>query len=264
MNDTWEIYALRYAAKENRTRRESFLFADDHDAPHPIDFYVWVLKNGDQTILVDTGFDAEEGKLRNRPIIQTPAQMLTDFGLPPSSIDKVIVTHMHYDHAGSLYEFRNAKLYVQPAEIEYVTGPCMCHDALRHPFTGEHVIEMVRSLYAGNVEFCEGAREVAPGVEVHLIGGHTRGQQCVRVRTRRGWVVLASDSSHFYENYRTGKPFPIVVDMEQTLRGYDTLRSLADSDNHIIPGHDPLTRAWYPIIDGGSENIVQLHAEPKL
>ncbi|CAN0512463.1 unnamed protein product, partial [Discosporangium mesarthrocarpum] len=88
MSDIWEIYALRYAAKENRTRRESFLFADDHDAPHPIDFYVWVLKNGDQTILVDTGFDAEEGKLRNRPIIQTPAQMLTDFGLPPDSIDK--------------------------------------------------------------------------------------------------------------------------------------------------------------------------------
>ena len=262
MDDTWEIYALRYATKENRTLRESFLFADDHASVHPLDYYVWVLKNGTQTILVDTGFDHEEGKLRDRPIFQTPAAMLADFGLPAETIDSVIVTHMHYDHAGSLHDFRHAKLYVQPAEVEYVTGPCMCHEALRHPFSGNHVIEMVRSLYQGNVEFCEGSREVAPGVEVHLIGGHTRGQQCVRVRTRRGWVVLASDSSHFYENYRRGMPFPIVVDMEATLRGYDTLRALADSDDHIIPGHDPLTRAWYPVIDGGSENIVQLHADP--
>ncbi|TNE35761.1 MAG: N-acyl homoserine lactonase family protein [Alphaproteobacteria bacterium] len=264
MSDIWEIYALRYATRANRTRSESFLFDDDHSAPHPLDYYVWVLKNGTRSILVDTGFDAAEGKLRNRPIFQSPAEMLTDFGLPASDIDTVIVTHMHYDHAGSLHDFRHAKLYVQPREIEYVTGPCMCHGALRQPFTGDHVIEMVRSLYLGNVEFCEGSREIAPGVEVHLIGGHTRGQQCVRVRTRRGWVVLASDSSHFYENYRAGKPFPIVVDMEDTLRGYDLLRRLADSDDHIIPGHDPLTREWYPMIDGGSENIVLLHADPKV
>lgn len=262
MSDIWEIFALRYGQNSNRTRRESFLFADDHASPHPIDFYVWVLKNGDRTILVDTGFDVEESKLRGRPILQTPAEMLSDFGLPASSIDTVIVTHMHFDHAGSLHDFRHAKLYVQPLELEYVTGPCMCHHTLRHPFSGEHVVEMVRSLYLGNVEFCDGSREVEPGVEVHLIGGHTRGQQCVRVRTRRGWVVLASDSSHFYENYRRGIPFPIVIDMEETLKGYDILRRLADSDDHIIPGHDPLTRAWYPKIEGGSENIVLLHAEP--
>ena len=58
--------------------------------------------------------------------------------------------------------------------------------------------------------------------------------------------MLASDASHFYENFHTGKPFPIVVDMEPTLRGYDTMRTLAESDEHVIPGHDPLVTRLYP------------------
>lgn len=261
MSDTWEIYALRYADRVNRQRHESFLMDGDHSAPHPMDFFVWVIKNDKQTILVDTGFDRDEAKRRNRPILNDPTEVLSGFGIPPETIDKVIVTHLHYDHAGSLGEFRHAKLYIQPAELAYTTGPCMCQDLLRFPYTGEHICEAVRSLYQGNVEFCEGTREIAPGIEVHLIGGHTRGQQCVRVRTRRGWVVLASDSSHYYENYRTGKPFPIVIDMEDTLAGYDKLRLLADSDHHIIPGHDPLVRAFYPPVAGGTDEIVMLHAD---
>ncbi|MEM9780591.1 MAG: N-acyl homoserine lactonase family protein, partial [Pseudomonadota bacterium] len=96
--------------------------------------------------------------------------------------------------------------------------------------------------------------------ELHLIGGHSRGLQAVRVRTRRGWVVLASDASHYYENFMAAKPFPLVVDVEQMLNGFKQIRSLADSDAHIIPGHDPLVRAAYP--SRGTPNIVSLHADP--
>ena len=261
MSDTWEIFAIRYADRNERWRKDSFIMDDDHASKHPMDFFIWIIKNETRTILVDTGFDKDEATRRNRPIFENPVSLLADFGIPAETIDTVVVTHMHYDHAGSLGDFRHAKLYVQPSELEYVTGPCMCHDLLRFPFSGDHICEVIRSLYLGNVEFCDGSREIVPGVEVHLIGGHTRGQQCVRVRTRRGWVVLASDSSHYYENYRSGKPFPIVVDMEETLAGYNILRDLADSDQHIIPGHDPLTRKWYPAIPGGNGEIVMLHAD---
>lgn len=145
--------------------------------------------------------------------------------------------------------------------MAYATGPCMCHDALRMPFTGAHICDMVRALYMGRVQFVSGSAEVAPGVELHLIGGHSRGLQVVRVRTRRGWVVLASDASHYYENFLAGKPFPIVVDLENMLNGFARIRALAESDAHVIPGHDPLVRAAYPI--RGSENVVSLHADPK-
>lgn len=262
MSDSWEIFALKYAERNERTRNDSFLMDPHHETQHDMDYFVWLLRNGEQTILVDTGYDRAEAGRRDRPILHEPSELLSGFGYPAKSIDTVILTHLHYDHAGSLGEFTHANLHVQASEMQFATGPCMCHDHLRLPFTGEHVCDMVRSLYQGKVTFTDGVREIAPGVECHLIGGHSRGLQCVRVRTARGWVVLASDASHYYENYRSGKPFPIVVDMQDMLDGYDTLRRLASSDNHIIPGHDPMVRQIYPNFSTGDDSIVALHADP--
>lgn len=261
MSDTWEITALRYGRREPRSRADSFIFDDDHAAPHPLDYYVWLLESDGRRILVDTGYDDAEGEARARPVIEAPARMLAARGVEPSSVETVILTHLHYDHAGSLKAFPNAQLWVQEREMAYATGPCMCHETLRQPFTGEHVCDMVRALFAGRVRFVAGSAEVAPGLEVHLVGGHTRGLQVVRVRTRRGWVVLASDATHFYENFLSGKPFPIVVDVEDMLAGFATLLRLADSVDHVVPGHDPMVRAAYPQL--GSENVVALHAAPR-
>ncbi len=82
------------------------------------------------------------------------------------------------------------------------------------------------------------------------------GLQVVRVRTRRGWVVLASDASHFYENMETRSPFPIHYNIADTIRGYETLKELASSPGHIIPGHDPLVLARYPAPNKALEGIV--------
>ena len=59
-------------------------------------------------------------------------------------------------------------------------------------------------------------------------------------------MVLASDASHFYENMETGSPFPIVHDLAAMLQGYERLRELADSPQHVVPGHDPLVLDRYP------------------
>jgi len=80
------------------------------------------------------------------------------------------------------------------------------------------------------------------------------------VKPRRGWLVLASDASHYYENYLQSKPFPIVVDLENMLSGFNTLMTLADSKDHIIPGHDPLVRQYYP--SQGDEQVFRLDADP--
>ena len=138
----------------------------------------------------------------------------------------------------------------------------MCHGLLRKPFTAELVCNMVRQLYDGKVKFYNGSAQVAPGVEVHLIGGHSRGLQCVRVQTRRGWVVLASDASHYYENFLSSKPFPIVVDLENMLKGFETIQTLADSTQHVVPGHDPIVRQIYPSVKPGDDSIIRLDADP--
>ncbi|MEO0917127.1 MAG: N-acyl homoserine lactonase family protein, partial [Pseudomonadota bacterium] len=162
------------------------------------------------------------------------------------------VTHLHFDHAGGLHLFPNATLYMQAAEMAYATGPCMCHTVLRAPYTGAHICEAILRLYAGKVVFFEGDAEVADGITVHAIGGHSRGLQAVRVRTEAGWLVLASDAAHFYENYERRVPFPLVVDVEDMLRGFDTLTRLATTPDLIIPGHDPLVRRYFPA-DIGAE-----------
>jgi len=242
----WEVHAVKYADRNARTRADSFLFADNHDAPHAMDYFMWVLRSGDEVILVDSGYDDAEAKSRDRPIRLDPGAALAPLGLTPDDITTMIVTHLHYDHAGGLHLFPNATLHLQAAEMAFATGPCMCHDTLRMPFTAGHVCEAVQRLYAGKLIFHDGDGQVADGVTVHCIGGHSRGLQCVRVRTAAGWLVLASDAAHYYENFQARKPFPIVVDLQDMLDGFDTLTHLASSPELIIPGHDPLVRRLFP------------------
>ena len=258
-NENYEVYAIKYGERIDRTRADSFIFDDAHDSPHPIDYFVWVIRNTRRTILVDTGYDHAEAKSRGRPILLEPAEALSRIGIPPESIETVIVTHLHYDHAGGLGQFPNAKLHLQEAEMVYATGPCMCHGALKIPFTADHVCQMVRRVYGGSVQFHDGEATVAPGVTVHKIGGHSRGLQAVRVSTDHGPVVLASDAAHFYENYEKRNPFPLVVDVEDMLRGFDTLSRLAGDRQLIVPGHDPLLLERFPLaFEGAGPRVARL------
>lgn len=256
----WEVHAVKYADRNERTRAESFLFDDNHDTPHAMDYFIWVLRRGDEVIIVDTGYDTAEATARGRPIRMEPAQALAPLGIRPEEVRTVIVTHLHYDHAGGLHLFPNATLHMQAAEMAFATGPCMCHDTLRKPFSADHICEAVKRLYSGKVIFHDGDAQIADGVTVHCIGGHSRGLQCVRLRTQRGWMVLASDAAHYYENFLKEKPFPIVVDLQNMLDGFARLKSLASQPELIIPGHDPLVRDIFP--EGAAPHITRLDFSP--
>lgn len=256
----WEVYAIKYAERAERQRCDSFIFDDNHDQPHPLDYFLWLLRRGDRSILVDTGYDHAEGIRRERPVRIDPGAALAPFGLMPEDIDQIVVTHLHYDHAGGLHLFPNARLHLQAAEMAYATGPCMCHDTLRMTFTAEHVCEAVRRVYSGRVIFHDGDGQIEDGVTVHCIGGHSRGLQAVRVRTASGWLVLASDATHYYENIWLRKPFPIVVDLEDMLRGFTTLERLASRRELIVPGHDPIVRKIFP--EGPADYITRLDLGP--
>ncbi|MEO1539834.1 MAG: N-acyl homoserine lactonase family protein [Pseudomonadota bacterium] len=249
MEQTWEVIALKYAERNTRTRVESFMFDDDHTSPHDMDYFIWVLRRGTDVILVDTGYDTREAQRRDRPIQRDPVEALAAIGVRAEDITTVIITHLHYDHAGGLDRYPNATFHLQAAEMAFATGPCMCHGITRMPFTADHVCEMVRHVYSGRVVFHDGEGPVAPGVTVHCVGGHSRGLQAVRVKTESGWLCLASDAAHYRENFITAKPFPIVVDMEAMLEGFGTIQRLASRSDLVIPGHDPLVRAHYPQVD---------------
>ena len=257
MTEHYEILAIKYAERLNRTRAESFIMADDHASPHPMDYFIWVVRNAQRTIIVDTGFDAVEADKRGRALLRSPAEGLALLGIDPAGIDDVVITHLHYDHAGTLGAFPNARFHLQAAEMAFATGPCMCQPYLRFPFTAEHVCDMVRNVYSGRVVFYDGDAEVAPGITAHKIGGHSRGLQALRVMTSVGPVVLASDAAHYYETFELAKPFILVVDVEDMLKGYGTLVKLADGDaRRVIPGHDPLVLKRYPALTTASAGVV--------
>jgi glyoxylase-like metal-dependent hydrolase (beta-lactamase superfamily II) len=55
-----------------------------------------------------------------------------------------------------------------------------------------------------------------------------------------GPVCLASDASHYYENFEARKPFPIIADLDDMLKGFDRIVEIAEDPARVIPGHDPL------------------------
>lgn len=261
-NDTYEVYALKYAHFD-RPAYENFLNGGRDDHNMPLDYFIWAIVGKDRTYIVDSGFDEAIGNARGRTTTAAPAKGLKALGIDPAAIDNVIITHMHYDHAGNHDLFPGATYHVQDREMQFCTGRCMCHNALNHPFETEDVVAMVRKVFEGRVRFHDGSSEIAPGISVHWIGGHTDGLQVVRVRTRRGWVVLASDASHFYANMDQQRPFPLVYNVGDMLDGYRKLDALAESHDHVIPGHDPDVLRRYPAagpdLDGW---IVRLDADP--
>lgn len=256
----WQVFAVKYADRNARTRKDSFLFDDNHDQPHEMDYFIWVLRRQDEIILVDTGYDGEEGARRGRPVRLNPVEALAPLGIEPEAVTTIIVTHLHYDHAGGLKHFPNATIHLQAAEMAFATGPCMCQGAMKAPYTADHVCEAVQRLYSGRVIFHEGDGEVREGLTVHRIGGHSKGLQAVRVLTEAGWMCLASDAAHYYENFLEAKPFPIVVDMQDMLDGFGTIQHLASSIDLVVPGHDPLVRTLFP--QHGPDHIFRLDRGP--
>lgn len=242
----WTVLAIKYAERNARTRAESFLNDDHAAAPHGMDYFVWVLDNGSRQIVVDTGYDAAEAARRGRPVLRDPASSLSALSLDAETVDTVILTHLHYDHAGGLDRYPKATFHLQESEMAFATGPCMCDPELQAPFTVDHVCEMVRHVYSGRVKFHNGDAEVAPGVTLHRIGGHSAGLQAVRVMTATGPLCLASDAAHYYENFEAGLLFPIVYDKAVMLEGFKRIVDLGGSADRVIPGHDPLVRQRYP------------------
>ena len=262
--EVFKVYAIRYAHHGGRTASEMFIGGDAHDGPMALDYFIWAAVGPSHTYVIDTGFSEAVAKRRGRNLLQTPLEGLASIGVEAKSVEDVILTHLHYDHVGNFSMFPNARLHVQDKEVQYATGRYMREQPFRGAYELDDVLGLVKEVYKDRVEFHDGDAELSPGFSVHFIGGHTMGMQCVRVWTERGWLVLASDASHLYANMEQVQPFPIVFDVGQMVNGYRTLRKLADSRDHIIPGHDPLVLERYPPAAKELEGIVVRLDRPPL
>lgn len=252
---SYEVYAIKYGHLQ-RTASGNFLGGDPHDGPMPLDYFVWLVRGQGRDIVVDSGFNAAVAAKRGRQITLPVEEGLRRMGVDPGAVKDVVITHMHYDHVGNFELFPQAMFHLQDLEMQYATGRYMTVESMRHAFEVDDVVGMVRRVYAGRVRFHAGDGELAPGVTLHHVGGHTMGMQIVRVATRRGWIVLASDASHFYANMEQARPYPIIYSLGDMVDGWRRALSLAQSPAHVIPGHDPLVMERYPAPDKALQGFV--------
>lgn len=266
LKPTYEVLALRFARTEpHRPRRENFITGMDiHEGPMPLDYYIWVIRGNGRVVVVDTGFGEAAARERGRELIHDPVSLLARAGVDAASVADVVLTHLHYDHAGSLGAFPSATFHLQDEEMRYATGRPMCHACLRAPFALRDVLDAVGLVHAGRVRFHDGDVELFPGISLHRVGGHTGGLQVVRVATERGPLVLASDAFHFNENRRRRAPFPLVYHVGEMLEGFRRCEELALGDEtRLVAGHDPDVRERWPELLPGFPDIVRLDLPPK-
>ena len=258
----YEVYAIKYGDRVGQ-RGHIFIGGDPHDAPLAMDYFIWVMRSAERTVVLDIGFNQEEGERRGRNFLRCPTEGLQLLGIDAATVADVVISHMHYDHVGNLDKFPNATFHIQDAEMAFVTGRPMTHKVLRHSFVLSEVQQMLAAVYGDRVQFHDGDEDLFPGISLHHIPGHTRGLQSVRVNTARGQVMLASDAAHYYEGLSDSRPFMTHENVYLMLEGYRRLKQLAPSDAHIMPGHDPLVLERYPAPAPELEGIVAvLHAPP--
>lgn len=255
----YEVFAIRYASVL-RARQSNFIDPVDGDphAPLALDFFVWLVRGHAQLLLVDTGFSPASALARGRSFLRPVAESLRTLGVEPGQVADLAITHLHYDHAGCVDQYPQARIWLQEREMQYATGRCMCERSARHFFEVDDIAVVLRRIHAGQVLLIDGGHEIAPGIELHRIGGHTDGLQVVRVHTRKGWVVLASDAAHYGENLRRRNPFPALHSRPDMERGYALIESLADGEDRIVPGHDPLVCQRFERVGDGDSQVFRI------
>jgi glyoxylase-like metal-dependent hydrolase (beta-lactamase superfamily II) len=221
----------------------------------PMDYFVWAAVSAEHTVIVDAGFTAEVAARRGRKHLRCPTEGLEAVGIDCARVPYVILTHLHYDHVGNLEKFPEATYVVQEAEMAFWTGRYAGRDHFRTIVEVDDIAYLVRENFEGRLRFVAGSEEIVPGIEVHRTGGHSAGLQVVRVKTARGWVVLASDATHFYANIEQDRPYSIVSDLPRMYGAFDLVHALADSSAHLVPGHDPLVLERFPAAGKNLEGV---------
>lgn len=245
MDSRYEITIVKYGTRQ-ASRSDVYLnhhVYGEPDAPLGMDYFVWVARNAERTVVVDTGFSEHGGAVRHRDVFLTPPQAFTALGVDPATSPDVVLTHAHYDHAGNLDHFPSSTVVTSARELAFWTSPMGQRRQFHHSVEDEDIAVLRAAADEGRVRTYSGALDLAPGIRLLEVGGHTPGQSIVLVDTSEGTVALASDAAHYYEELEADIPFAFVADLPAMYAGFDTLNGLVADGvvRHVVAGHDPGT-----------------------
>jgi glyoxylase-like metal-dependent hydrolase (beta-lactamase superfamily II) len=241
---TFDVEAVRYGSLRSHAADLYYRHGSygEPDAELEMAYFFWLLRDGAETVVVDSGFDPQVGERRGRTCLVRPLDALRQRGVDVAAVTTVIVTHLHYDHVGNLSAFPNATFHVPRTELDFWTGPAARSYQFSSHVEPAEIEFLARAASEGRVRLTEGTGEVVPGVTGIEVGGHSPGQQVLVVHGRSGDVVLASDAVHFYEELERERPFAVLHDLERMYAAYAVLKQLAEDGAVVVPGHDPAAR----------------------
>jgi len=256
--DKYEVYAVRFATIANFPV-SGLVAGADRSRRMDIAMTIWVLKGSDGRIaVVDAGFHRDQYfKQYTVKDFVKPSDAIAPLGITADKVTDLFITHMHWDHAGGIDLFPNARVWIQKEEYDYYTGDAWQSSRTHGGIDPEDVLELVRRNTQGKVSFVKGDDETSiSGVTFGIGGKHTWQSQFVTATTPKNLtVVLASDNMYLYENLDTHTAISQTLDAVSNVRTQDRMKSLASEVRLLVPGHDPAVFDRFPKI---SERIVRI------
>lgn len=252
------VVAVRYGTLASTRSALFHRYASygEPDGPASLDYYLWVIGDGPDPLVVDTGFDPAVGARRGRTCLWPPREALARLGVDPAAVTRVLLTHLHYDHVGNLDAFPNAEFLVPDLELRFWTGRTAARGQFAEHVEQAEIDSIAEARRQGRVRVLTGMTEVVPGVHAIHAGGHSPGQLVVLVDAAGGRAVLASDAVHLYEEFERDRPFSIFVDLAGMYEGYDLVRTLCqDVVGAMVPGHDPDVMRRFPAVEGSASEV---------
>lgn len=223
---------------------DDFFFKDRSGGTMSIPLIMYVLRSHTHTVVVDTGGPVDEDEIRRHHAFEyevsaemQPESALARLGVRPEDVDLVVNTHLHWDHCSNNDLFGNAEILVQRAELGYAAAPCPAHLGSYGIHAGA-VPPFARCL--DRVRALDGAAEIAPGLGIVPLPGHSPGSQGVRVETGDGTYVVTGDCVDTLENWDNGgvavpRPSGRFTDLPAF---YSSLTYLKGTGWTPLPGHD--------------------------
>ena len=210
--------------------------------------YVYILKNGKNTVLIDTGCgDVEEinkiqiEKYNGQNVFNIPedekiGSILSKANIDPEEVDHVFLTHLHHDHCSNVGLFPNAKIVVsKKGWLEYMKKQRpYYYNPLDFP---AGPIDYMASLPPGKILFIEDELEVIEGIKAFWVGGHSPCCMAFEVDTKNGKAVFTSDIAFLINNIKKNHPIGFYYNLWECYEGYKKIRDRADI---ILTSHDPV------------------------
>jgi N-acyl homoserine lactone hydrolase len=225
-----------------------------------------------RVIAVDTGFEGGRSMTGNTfAHVETMPTVLAKLGYTPDDIDIVVLTHLHFDHAGNFNVFPNAEIIVQRVEFESwqtVIGGMEDTSVGKRSWKLSSIdVSLIErfaaAVVAGRITLLDGDAEIAPGIFCRLAkDSHTFGSQWVEIRTPAGPYVVAGDCVYWYMNIeRMWPPGYVQGNPWNLMRTFEQMRDLVGAEriDRVVPGHDMEIYRRHPSWTVGENPVAEIH-----